>query len=96
MITAFGELIRLFVIFLGFAAMWSLWIARRDRGATWERKMKDIWIVHFIFVASAIEGNIELLYRHAFPTAALLAIAFALIWTVRGTFRGTMYTKHKH
>ena len=88
---AFNEAVRLAVIFLGFVAMWSLWTARRDRLSEWNAKMRDIWWAHLLFVIAAVEGNIELLYRHESPTAATLLFGFVMVWTIRGTFDGELY-----
>lgn len=92
-VVAFGEVIRLIVIVAGFVAMWSLWVARDRRGRDWTGKMKDIWLCHMLFVASAVESNIEYLYRHTAPTAATMFLGFVMMWTVKGTFNGDMYTK---
>lgn len=88
-----GSLVRLVVIFMAFVAMWSLWIARRDRGDLWTSKMRRIWRCHFAFICAVALGNIELLYREVLPTASVVIIIYALIETVLGTFKGEIYTK---
>jgi hypothetical protein len=93
LMTRFAEAIQFTVIFIGFVAMWSLWVARRERSEQWTSKMKDIWICHILFVAAAVEANIERLYRDEAPTAGTVLIAFVMVWTIKGAFNGKMYTK---
>lgn len=57
-------------VVLGFVAMWALWNAKRDRGYNWTKKMKRIWLSLFLFTYVAIQGNVELLWRHIEPTVA--------------------------
>ena len=89
------SLTRLLVILLGFIAMWSLWVARRERKHLWTKKLHDIWLVQFLWCLAAVEGNIELFYRHAQPSAAILLVVFILIWTIKGVFNGEKYTKNQ-
>jgi len=93
--TTFGQVFRLLTIFLSFLAMWSLWIARRDRKHLWTSKMHDIWLVQFLWCVAAAEGNIELWYRHARPSLAIFLVIFILFWTIKGVFNGDQYTKNQ-
>lgn len=88
---AFGQILRLVVIFLGFVAMWRLWVARDLRYENWTRKMKDIWLCHFLSILAFIEGNTELFYRQTKPTLSLFLVVFIELWTIRGSF-GEGYT----
>lgn len=91
-----GQIVRVGVILLGFAAMWALWVARRERKHLWSSKMKDIWLCHFLFVCSTISANTEQLYRGQPPVASLALIGFIYIWTVKGTFNGEFYIVEPH
>ena len=84
--------LRVAVILLAFVAMWSLWVARRERGHMWTAKMKDIWLCMFLWCLAAVEGNIELFYRHARPSVAILLVAGILLLTIKGVFNGKKYT----
>lgn len=87
-----GQWLRLALIVLSFVAMWSLWTARRDRGHLWTSKLRDIWTVQMLWCVAAVEGNIELWYRHAQPSAAVLLVVGIMWLTVKGVFNGEKYT----
>lgn len=87
-----GQLLRLATIGLAFLAMWSLWVARRDRKHLWTSKLYDIWLVQFMWCVAAVEANIELFYRHTRPSAAILLVVGILWLTVQGVFGGDKYT----
>lgn len=78
--------LRLALILLAFTAMWSLWVARRERRHLWTSKLRDIWTVQFLWCVAAVEGNIELFYRHSRPSVAILLVAGILCLTVKGVF----------
>lgn len=84
--------LRLVIILLGFAAMWSLWKARAERKHLWTPKLRDIWLVQFLWCIAAVEGNIELFYRHAQPSVAVLLVGGILLLTIKGVFNGEKYT----
>lgn len=87
-----GPGLRLMTIGLAFAAMWSLWTARRDRKHLWTPKMRDIWLCQFLWCVAAAEGNLELWYRHARPSVAILLVVGVLGLTIKGVFNGDKYT----
>lgn len=87
-----GDGLRLSVVGLSFVAMWSLWVARRDRQHIWTSKLRDIWRVQFLWCVAAAEGNIELFYRDAKPSLAILLVAGILLLTIKGVFNGEKYT----
>jgi hypothetical protein len=84
--------LRLSVILLSFVAMWSLWVARRERKHLWTPKMRDIWLVLFCWCLAAAEGNIELFYRHARTSVAIILVVNILVLTIKGVFNGERYT----
>lgn len=84
--------LRLGVILLSFVAMWSLWKARAERKHLWTAKLRDIWLCQFLWCVAAAEGNIELFYRHAQPSVALLLVVGILGLTIKGVFNGEKYT----
>lgn len=84
--------LRLAVIVTAFVAMWSLWVARRDRKHLWTPKLHDIWLVQFLWCVAAVEGNLELFYRHSKPSVAILLVVGILCLTIRGVFNGDKYT----
>lgn len=84
--------LRLSTISLSFFAMWSLWVARRERRHRWTSKLHDIWLVQFLWCVAAVEANIELFYRHTQPTFAILLVDGILWLTVKGVFNGEKYT----
>lgn len=86
------QLLRLGAIGLAFYAMWSLWVARRERQHLWTSKLRDIWMVQFLWCVATVEGNIELYYRHTRPSLALLLVVGILCLTVKGVFNGGKYT----
>ena len=88
----FGQIVRLLVIILGFVAMWSLWVAYRERRRIWTTKTRDIWLVQFLWCVAAVEGNLELYYRHVRPSGAIFLVIFILLWTIKGVFNGDRYT----
>jgi hypothetical protein len=90
------DMLRVVVIFLAYVAMWSLWVARRERKHLWTPKTHDIWLVQFLWCLAAIEGNIELFYRHARPSVAILLVAGILMLTIKAVFNGTTYSKEEH
>jgi O-antigen/teichoic acid export membrane protein len=83
-----GQGLRLATIILAFVAMWSLWVARRERKHLWTSKMHDIWAVQILWCFAAVEGNSELFYRHVRPTLAILLVDFILCLCIRGVFKG--------
>lgn len=87
-----GQILRLGVIALAFVAMWSLWVARRERKHLWTPKMHDLWLVQLLWCVATVEGNSELYYRHAHPSIALLLVVGILWLTVKGVFSGDKYT----
>lgn len=87
-----GQGLRLYTIWLAFIAMWSLWVARRDRKHLWTSKLRDIWRIQFLWCIAAVEGNIELYYRHAHPSIAVLLVCAILGLTIKGVFNGDKYT----
>jgi len=87
-----GQGLRLATILLAFGAMWSLWVARRDRKHLWTAKLHDIWLVQFLWCVAAVEGNLELFYRHAQPSVAVLLVVGILWLTIKGVFNGNKYT----
>lgn len=87
-----GQGLRLATILLAFGAMWSLWVARRDRKHLWTTKLHDIWLVQFLWCVAAVEGNLELFYRHAQPSVAVLLVVAILWLTIKGVFNGDKYT----
>lgn len=87
-----GQLLRLATILLAFVAMWSLWVARRERRHLWTSKLHDIWMVQFLWCVAAVEGNIELFYRHTRPSVAILLVVGILGLTIKGVFNGDKYT----
>lgn len=89
---SYGQLIRLFTISLSFFAMWSLWVARRERRDVWTDKMRDIWLVQFLWCVATAEANLELFYRHTKPSLAIGLVIFILLWTIKGVFNGDRYT----
>lgn len=94
MIDTIGSIFRFAVVLLGFVAMWSLWDARSKRVDKWTSKMKDIWLCHILFIGCCVQGNIELLYRGSVrPTLSIFVVIFIMIWTIKGSFNGVMYTK---
>lgn len=84
--------LRLYTILLAFVAMWSLWTARRDRKHLWTNKLRDIWLIQFLWCVAAVEGNVELYYRHSRPSVALLLVCGILALTIKGVFNGEKYT----
>jgi len=84
--------LRLTIVLLAFAAMWSLYVARRERKHLWTPKMRDIWMCQFLWCLAAAEGNIELFYRHAQPSVAVLLVGGILMLTIKGVFNGDKYT----
>lgn len=72
--------------------MWSLLLARRERKHLWTPKMRDIWWCQILWCVAAVEGNIELFYRHAHPSVAVLLVGGILILTIKGVFNGDKYT----
>jgi len=84
--------LRLSVVLLSFTAMWSLWVARRERKHLWTSKMRDIWLCMFLWCIAAAEGNVELFYRQTKPSIAILLVAGILILTIKGLFNGEKYT----
>lgn len=87
-----GQLLRLGVVLLSFAAMWSLLVARRDRRHLWTSKLHDIWLCLFLWCLAATEGNVELWYRHSRPSVAILLVVGILWLTIKGVFSGEKYT----
>lgn len=87
-----GEALRLATILLAFVAMWSLWVARRDRKHLWTSKMHDIWRVQILWCVATVEGNSELFYRHARPSVGILVVIGVLLLTIKGVFNGDKYT----
>lgn len=84
--------LRVGVILLAFAAMWSLWKARAERKHLWTPKLRDIWLCQFLWCIAAAEGNIELFYRHIQPSYAILLVVGILCLTIKGVFNGDKYT----
>lgn len=84
--------LRVSVILLAFAAMWSLWKARAERKHLWTPKMRDIWTCQFLWCVAAAEGNIELFYRHTPTSVAILLVVGILLLTIKGVFNGEKYT----
>lgn len=84
--------LRLVIIFLAFGAMWALLKGRNERKHLWTPKLRDIWWCMFLWCVAAAEGNIELWYRHAQPSVALLLVGGILILTIKGVFNGEKYT----
>lgn len=84
--------LRLSVVLLAFVSMWSLWVARRERQHLWTSKLRDIWLVQFLWCVAAAEGNIELFYRNTKPSVAILLVAGILLLTIKGVFNGDKYT----
>lgn len=87
-----GRTLRVATIILAFVAMWSLWVARRDRKHLWTNKLHDIWLVQILWCVAAVEGNLELYYRHARPSLAVLLVDGILLLTIKGVFNGEKYT----
>lgn len=85
-----GMLCRLVVIFVGFFALWRMWVARDMRRDLWTRKMRDIWTCQLLFILAVIEGNVELFYRGVNPTLALAVVFVALGFSIRGSY-GSKY-----
>lgn len=88
-----GDAYRVFIIILGFTAMWALFRAKSLRGHTWTGKMRDIWTCLTLFAFCTIPANIELLFRHQRPTFALIIVGYALVRTIRGCLKTESYTK---
>lgn len=87
------HLFRLAVILLAFVAMWSLWVARRERRHLWTPKLHDIWLCLFLWSVAAVEGNLELFYRHAGRPSLASLLVVAILWlTVKGVFNNEKYT----
>lgn len=86
-----GQALRVVTIALAFLAMWSLWVARRERRHLWTDKLHDIWLVQMLWCVAAVEGNLELFYRHATPSLAVLLVDGILLLTVKGVFNGDKY-----
>lgn len=84
--------LRIAVIITGFVAMWSLLVARSKRKQVWTPKLRDIWWCMFLWCIAAVEGNIELFYRHTRPSVAVLLVAGILMLTIKGVFNGDKYT----
>lgn len=84
--------LRLSVVLLSFAAMWSLFVGRRERKHLWTSKLRDVWMCLFLWCLAAAEGNIELFYRHAQPSVAILLVVGILMLTIKGVFNGDKYT----
>lgn len=84
--------LRIGVILLAFVAMWSLWVARRERHHIWTAKLRDIWLCMFLWCLAAAEGNIELFYRDTKPSVAILLVVGVLMLTIKGVFNGEKYT----
>jgi hypothetical protein len=84
-VETFGFVIRLFVIGLGFVAMYGLWQAHEKRRGMWTVKMFEIWLAQFLFTACVIEGNLELMYRGVFPTVASFAIGLIFLLVIKTT-----------
>lgn len=84
--------LRLAIILLGFTAMWSLWVARRERKHLWTSKLRDIWLCLFLWCVAAVEANIELFYRHSRPSLAVLLVGGILILTIEAVFNKEKYT----
>lgn len=78
--------LRLPIIVLGFAAMWSLWVAREQRGDNWTDKTKEIWLCHMLFMIASIMGNIQLFYRQSDPTFGVLLVTYIFVLTIKGAF----------
>lgn len=89
---AWPQGLRLYTVLLAFVAMWSLWVARRERRHLWTPKLHDIWLIQFLWCVAAVEGNIELYYRHARPSVAVLLVCAILALTTKGVFNGEKYT----
>lgn len=89
---AWPQGLRLYTISLAFVAMWSLWVARRERKHLWTPKLHDIWTIQFLWCIAAVEGNLELFYRHARPSVGILLVCGALALTIKGVFNGEKYT----
>jgi hypothetical protein len=87
-----GQGLRLATIFLAFGAMWSLWVARRERKHIWTSKLHDIWLVQILWCVATVEANSEYFYRHITPSVAILMIDFVLWLTIKGVFNGERYT----
>lgn len=87
-----SDMLRMAVILTAYVAMWSLWVARRERKHRWSPKTRDMWLVQFLWCLAAIEGNIELFYRHARPSLAILLVAGILMLTIKAVFNGTTYS----
>jgi O-antigen/teichoic acid export membrane protein len=87
------QLMRLVVIGLGLFAMWSLFVAYRERHHEWTTKLFKIWICQLGWAIAAVEGNIELFYRHSRPSWAIFLVMFLLILTALGVFDPSKYTK---
>lgn len=86
------QALRLGVILLAFAALWSLFVARRERKHLWTAKMHDIWMCQVLWCVAAAEGNVEQFYRHNQPSLAVLLIVGVLMLTIKGVFNGEKYT----
>src|SRR4051812_9877108 len=84
--------LRLCVIALALTAMWSLWVARRERKHLWTTKLADIWMVQMLWCVAAVEGNLEFWYKHTDPSWAVLLVVGILWLTVKGVFNGEKYT----
>jgi len=87
--------IRLIVIGLGLFAMWSLFVAYRERHVSWTTKTFKIWFVQVGWAFVAVEGNVELFWRHVRPTWAIVLVVFLLILTALGVFDPNKYTKEQ-
>lgn len=84
--------LRIATILLAFGAMWSLWVARKNRKHLWTDKLKDIWTVQMLWCVASVEANIELFYRHSRPSIAVLVVVGILWLTIKGVFNGDKYT----
>lgn len=89
---AWPQGLRLYTISLAFVAMWSLWVARRERKHLWTSKLHDIWLIQFLWCIAAVEGNVELYYRHSRPSVGILLVCGSLALTIKGVFNGEKYT----
>lgn len=89
---AWGQGLRVYTLLLAFVAMWSLWVARRERKHLWTDKLHDIWLIQFLWCIAAVEGNSELFYRHTRPSLAVLLVCGVLALTIKGVFNGEKYT----
>jgi len=88
----FFQGVRVLVILLGCCAMWSLWIARRERQHLWTSKLKKIWTIQMGWAIVSVDANTELLYRHVRPTSSIIIVIVLLILTMMGVFDKSKYT----